>query len=236
MHDFELYGFSLFETIFARKGSLPFLERHWQRLHASAMFFNMQPPDFELFAKHVRQAHDAAQDQVIRVSLMRHGGRWQPHVDREDRLVIQVRALELTPPQPQKLTVSPMRLPVGDFLRQHKTGNRLVYQSAWECAAAAGFDDCLFVDTSGQCLETTFANVLIYLDGTWCTPPMSAGLLPGVMRGKLLEEGRVLEREVTLQQLKTVPAIAVCNAVKGVVPVAALDGQTFDVELVTRHF
>ncbi|NDI15739.1 MAG: hypothetical protein EBY88_05715, partial [Actinobacteria bacterium] len=38
------------------------------------------------------------------------------------------------------------------------------------------------------CHTATSSNVLIKLEDQWVTPPLSAGVLPGVMRSLLLED------------------------------------------------
>ncbi len=66
--------------------------------------------------------------------------------------------------------------------------------------------------------------MLVKLDGAWCTPPLSAGVLPGVMRAVLLNDalpwlgGPLQERSLTRADVARAEAIAVCNALRGVVP------------------
>jgi len=66
--------------------------------------------------------------------------------------------------------------------------------------------------------------VLVKLDGAWWTPPLSAGVLPGVMRAVLLEDATpwlgapLRERMLTRADVVRAEAIAVCNALRGVVP------------------
>lgn len=50
-------------------------------------------------------------------------------------------------------------------------------------------------------------------------PPLSAGLLPGVMRAALLAEGRLHERALTRDDLARAEGLALVNSVRGWVPV-----------------
>ena len=55
--------------------------------------------------------------------------------------------------------------------------------------------------------------------GVLLTPPLSCGLLPGVMRRHLLETGRAVEQILLREDLLEASAIFVSNALRGLVPV-----------------
>jgi branched-subunit amino acid aminotransferase/4-amino-4-deoxychorismate lyase len=236
MHDYELYGFSVFETLIARRGEIPNLKRHWQRLHDSAICFGMQPPSYAQFSETVTAAHDNSAQQVIRVTLHREGGRWQPSQPQRDVLSVLVKEHGTQTPAPQRLTLAAQRLPNRDPLRLHKTGNRIVYQAANLEALRRGFDDCLYLDQEGRLLETTYCNLLYFIKEQWCTPTLDAALLPGVKRADLLAQNLVIERDLEINRIAEVQSMALCNAVLGVVPVERLDEQTFDIDRVDAYF
>jgi para-aminobenzoate synthetase/4-amino-4-deoxychorismate lyase len=62
--------------------------------------------------------------------------------------------------------------------------------------------------------------VFLRLAGRWYTPPLSSGLLPGVMRALLLEDPMwdATERTLTRDDLRAAEAICVCNALRGALP------------------
>ncbi len=68
---------------------------------------------------------------------------------------------------------------------------------------------------AGQVTETTIANLAVRLDGRWWTPPRSAGCLPGVARGRLVEEGRLHERDLTPADLHRAEGLAVVSSLRG---------------------
>jgi len=57
--------------------------------------------------------------------------------------------------------------------------------------------------------------VFIRLDGQWLTPPLSGGLLPGVMRAVVLEAWGVREAVISPAMLAAAEEIVVCNALRG---------------------
>jgi para-aminobenzoate synthetase/4-amino-4-deoxychorismate lyase len=59
------------------------------------------------------------------------------------------------------------------------------------------------------------SNVFVQVDGRWITPALSCGVLPGVMRGVLLEELKALEGIVTRAMFERATGLLVCNALRG---------------------
>ena len=82
----------------------------------------------------------------------------------------------------------------------HKTTRRRRFDEAK--ARHPDADDVLLTNTRGEVTETTIANVAVKLDGRWWTPPLDAGLLPGVGRELALEEGRMAERPIAVEELR----------------------------------
>jgi len=67
--------------------------------------------------------------------------------------------------------------------------------------------------------------VLVQLNGRWLTPPLSCGLLPGVMRSVLLDDPQwqIEEAVITRDMLARADAIMLCNALRGVLPAVLPD-------------
>ena len=105
------------------------------------------------------------------------------------------------------------------FLR-HKTSVRAGYDEGWRAAEARGGFDMLYFNASGEMTEGGRSNVFVKLDGHWYTPPLAAGLLPGVMRSVLLDDPswQASERSLRREDLLRAQAIVVCNALRGALP------------------
>lgn len=102
---------------------------------------------------------------------------------------------------------------VGDERLFHKTIDRNLYD---ERARRHGdWDDVLLSNTDGFITESTIANVVFLLDGEWVTPPVRDGLLPGIFRARLLEEGAITERSVSVPEAYAADAVALINSVRG---------------------
>jgi len=102
-----------------------------------------------------------------------------------------------------------------EFLR-HKTTNRDVYTRAR--ATRPDADDVVLWNERGEITESTIANVVAELDGTWYTPPLACGLLPGVFRADVLEADMVRERVITKDELRRAARIWLINSLREWIP------------------
>jgi len=67
----------------------------------------------------------------------------------------------------------------------------------------------------GHVTESTIGNVVCLCDGTWITPPVDDGLLPGILRGQLIADGFIAEGTIPIQRLLDAEAVAIINSVRG---------------------
>ncbi|GGC06445.1 para-aminobenzoate synthase [Oxalicibacterium flavum] len=202
--------FRLFETMRATARQVPLLERHLRRLHDSAVFFGFVFDVERLRAELATWCTALPDDGEHRVRLA----------------LAQDGAVELT-----GAPLLPLALPVGlllaeettaadDIFLRHKTTARAVYDRAWRTAEAAGAFDRLFFNERGELTEGGRSSVFVRLDGRWFTPPLQAGLLPGVMRAAVLDDPawQAAERVLTRDDLRRAEEIMVCNALRGTLP------------------
>jgi para-aminobenzoate synthetase / 4-amino-4-deoxychorismate lyase len=104
-------------------------------------------------------------------------------------------------------------------LLAHKVTMRAAYDSAWRAAVTKGGFDALFTNERGEITEGGRSTVFALLGGVWTTPPLSCGVLPGVMRGKILQDPtwRTEERALTTKDLARADQIILVNALRGVI-------------------
>ncbi|MBE9639745.1 aminotransferase class IV [Salipiger pacificus] len=117
------------------------------------------------------------------------------------------------------------RLDPADPLLRHKTTARALYDAALK-VRPEGVDEVLFLNTRGELCEGAYTNVFLErLDGARVTPTLSSGLLPGILREALLEEGGFAEAVVSVEDLRAARRLWIGNALRGLIPVALLDGE-----------
>ncbi|RZA34490.1 MAG: aminodeoxychorismate synthase component I [Lysobacteraceae bacterium] len=119
--------------------------------------------------------------------------------------------------EPVRLVLANETTHSGDVFLRHKTTIRSRYDAAWRGAEAQGAFDALFFNERGELTEGGRSNVFVMIDGSWITPPLSCGLLPGVMRGVMLAAPAwdATERIITRAMLERAEGIVVCNALRG---------------------
>ena len=200
--------FELFETMYAtRDNGCRHLERHLARLQASSAYFGY-PFNPELARAGVQAACSVlalARPHRLRLSL------------RADGEVV-VQTGPLAPLQaPVRLLLADDPVDADDLFLRHKTSIRSRYDAAWKAAESVGAFDTLFFNGRGELTEGARSNVFVCVKGRWYTPPLSAGVLPGVMRGVLLDDPdwNAIEVPITRETLLRAQEIVVCNALRG---------------------
>ena len=63
--------------------------------------------------------------------------------------------------------------------------------------------------------ESTIANVAVRIGGEWRTPPIDAGLLPGIGRAVALEDGTLTEVPITIEDLRSAEELALVSDARG---------------------
>lgn len=199
--------FSLFETMYAeRAGGCRHVERHLRRLQASAAYFGFTQGEVQIHA-----ALDAA---CAELASGPHRVRLALHPDGR----IEVTQAALAPiADPVRLLLSETPPAVDKLFLQHKTTVRSDYDAGWRAAEAQGAFDTLFCNAHGELTEGGRSNLFVKLAGRWITPPLSCGVLPGIMRAVLLEDPawRAEEGILKPEDLRRAEAIVVCNALRG---------------------
>jgi para-aminobenzoate synthetase/4-amino-4-deoxychorismate lyase len=117
-------------------------------------------------------------------------------------------------PEPVRLALAdrpmPTRGPRAELLA-HKTTRRELYALS---KPADAFDLILW-NEAGELTECSFGNLAVQLDGRWLTPPLAAGLLPGVLRAELLAQGRLHEARLSRDDLARATGLAFLNSLRG---------------------
>ena len=94
-----------------------------------------------------------------------------------------------------------------------------------ELPAEAGPCEGLLLDSRGNVIETLHCNLLLYIDDSWRTPELSQSGVRGVMRDWLSDQVGLREGALSLEDLKRAQEVALCNSVRGVIPVVELIGH-----------
>ncbi|RDZ27943.1 aminodeoxychorismate lyase [Lysobacter silvisoli] len=220
------YGDGLFETLRAHRGELPWWDAHWARLQRGAARLRLPLP---AQAQAHAQAREllAGEDAVLKLLVSRGaGGRgYAPPAQAVPTWQLSVHALPPASAAGLNLRWCQTRLAAPSALAGLKHCNRLEQVLARGEWNEAGIDEGLMRDGDGWVVSATAANVFVLRDDRWLTPDISRCGVAGVCRGWLLQTlGEQAGETSTLSQhqLETADAVFLCNAVRGILPVARL--------------
>jgi len=191
--------FDLIETMaFDPIEGIALLEHHLARMKASALAFGFA------FDRHATR--NELQAATFR---LREAKRIRLLLAPSGAVAIEVAAMPAMPEAAVEVTIAPLPVAAGDFRLRHKTSDRAFYDDARQ-----GFETLFEVD--GHITEGSFTNVFVERGGVLLTPPLSAGLLPGVLRADLIESGRAVEAPLTRTDLAH--GFFIGNALRGLIP------------------
>lgn len=193
--------FELIETMrWAPDSGWYWLDFHLDRLQSSADYFGV-PVRRAAIAAQLDAAVDGRGESRVRLAVDRHG-----------RANVRVCRFVEDDRQPVAVAIDQQPVDTSSPFLYHKTTRREVYKD--RLARYPNADDVLMVNERGELTESTMANLAVKVAGKWCTPPMESGCLPGVYRRVLLEQGRIVERPILLDDLADGGGIALLNSVR----------------------
>lgn len=199
----EKAGYGLIETMRVRDGRIPFLDRHLARLERSLSELGLPRPKQDV--RRLATPFSATGDAVLRIEVL------------DARASVTVRELPALEP-PAVITASEPHQPYP-----HKTTDRDCFTDALEEAEVAEADDALLATHEGWVAEGTSWSLFWWDGGQLRTPALDLGVLPGIARARVLELERVAEGRYPRGALVG-KSLFLTNAVRGVVPIASLDG------------
>ncbi|MCR6501201.1 aminotransferase class IV family protein [Shinella sp. CPCC 101442] len=133
---------------------------------------------------------------------------------------IEVQAAAFTPLAADaiwRLKIAETRLASTDPLLRHKTSRRAPYVAARAEFPAGEADEVILLNERGELCEGTITS--LFLDdgaGILKTPPLAAGLLAGVLRADLLENGKAVEAVLRPEDLSG-GKIFIGNSLRGLI-------------------
>ena len=208
----------LFETMLVSQGKAQNLQLHLGRLSDSALALGI-PRSMTDLNKAVESAcENVSSDTDYRLRLdLDHSGKPSHQISPVSPLANSVKifwARDILP-DPGNATFHS-----GNVLLRHKVSSRDTYDQAWKLAEEHGGFDALFVNEQGFVTEGGRSSIFIKSGDRWLTPPVKAGLLPGVMRSIILNDPKwnAHEANLTIEDVCNAKEIMLSNALRGHIP------------------
>lgn len=237
-------GDGIFEVAGVLHGVPLALEAHLARFARSARMMDLPEPDLDLWRRAVLAAASemADQDALTAVKFIMTRGiegadsaptGWALGFLADDPAPAQADGLDVV------LLDRGYRHDVADtspwLLQGAKSLAYAVNKAALREAKRRGADDVIFLSSDGYVLEGPSSTLIARIDGTYITPPVTLGILPGTTQGDIfadLARRGVPSRVDTLSvnDLETAAALWLCSSTRGAAPIRTLDGRRITVD------
>ncbi|MFP4641674.1 MAG: aminodeoxychorismate synthase component I [Dehalococcoidia bacterium] len=195
--------FALLETIlWTPQDGYFLLDAHLSRLADSADYFS-RPIDIEAIREKLNALSRELPPHPHKIRLL---------VPGDGEPVVESQMLSSLS-RPYRIKLADPPVDSKNHFLYHKTTHRNIYEKA--LADAPGYDDVLLWNEKGEITESCIANVIVEMEGQLLTPPVQCGLLAGIYRAFLLEQGKVRERSIDVEDLHRCSRIYLANSVRG---------------------
>lgn len=188
--------FRLVETIKVQNKSMFLKEEHFKRLRESAEHFGFTI-DESLFKL------EPEKNGIMRILLSKNGN-------------YEIQYLPYSRTPVNHIEISDIILDSTNELLRYKTTLKPWYEKSYERIRREEVYDEIFFNERGELCEGARTNILLEIDGKFYTPPLSSGLLNGVLRQNLLDSGVCVEKILYKKDLLEADNIYCINSVRGI--------------------
>ena len=238
-----LYGEGVYETL-RTYGGEPFLfDAHMRRMRRSGSMIHLDVPgtDEEMMQR-IREtmaAEPGLKEAYIRILVTRGVGEltYNLAATPTPSIVIIVKPF---PEPPAAHFTDGIALALVSVRRNHpsalnpriKSNNLLNNALAMQEALRQGAEEALMLNQQDEIAECSQSNFFIVKDGGVLTPPLSAGLLPGITREFALDVAREAgvpaeERTLTTADMWAADEAFITGTTREITPVVKVDGRPF---------
>ena len=193
--------FQLLESLLLNEGKWFLKDEHTTRLQNSAQYFGFQF-DADIFEETLDECAQNHSHGKLKVRLL---------LDKNGDMSIEAQPITV-PTKPLVVTLADQPVDKDNPFLYHKTTNRDMY-TQFQMKFTDVYDVLLW-NEAREITEFTNGNIVLEMDGQYWTPPIESGLLAGTFREKLLTTGKIQEKVLTIDDLKTSHKIWFINSVR----------------------
>lgn len=207
-------GSGIFETLKTVDGSAWHLSRHMRRALTSARRNDIAFPGEELIRNAVATTITANPFPIGRLRLL--------FTSDGHFLVTHQEYFEVS--DHAKLMIFPDRFESSKIVEKRFPYDRNL--ALLDSARSQGFDDGILLNERDLVAESSIANLVFEIDGQWVTPPITDGVLPGVIRALAIEKLGIRVRSIEREELNRVDAGLLLSSLKIALPISQIAGRT----------
>ena len=237
------YADGIFETLVVHNNRPRRWQAHMDRLGAGCERLGLLMPPQAVLLREVQTVSAGLADAVVKIVLTRDGqgrGYMPPEHAGSVRIVS-------SHPYPEgivelarngiKARICNLRLAIQPALGGIKHLNRLEQVLASAELRAMNAAEGILLDREDHVISALAANIFLVMDDRLLTPRLDRCGVRGVVRSWILAEfsHRCEQRRLLVDQLHEADEVFICNSVRGIVPVTAIDEQVYKIGPVTRE-
>ena len=215
----SFFGKGVFETILWLKRPV-FLEEHIRRLKVGMEVLGLEPLEEDRVLEFLSKLHVENKGVKIMITPL--------------NIVITTRNI----PYGESVYKKGMNLNISKVLRNSTSALSYIKSTCYienilERAKANknGTDDMLFLNEKGYITETSCSNIFLIKNHGILTPRSENGLLSGIIRKWIIENFRVQEIDITLNDLKEANEVFITNSLMGIMKIKQIDDFTYNDEI-----
>ncbi len=228
-----LYGHGLFETIKVLNSKMFFYEEHMERMEAGCRLINL---DFNI---DVATLEKTCHNLIVKNNI--------------EKGSIRITIIKSEPENIILITTAQNKYSDGDYIKgfkvcisnikrnpysplvRVKSNNYLENILAREEAIKAGFKEAVFLNNDDIICEGTISNIFFVKDNQIFTPSIECGLLPGIIRKKVIEICENLNKDISIgkfvrEDLFRADEIFITNSLLDIMPVSMLESKEFNLQ------
>ena len=222
--ELDSYGFprtsGIFETIKTIDAKPIALARHMRRAINSALELGITLPDEESIRVQLSQVLSAQKFATGRLRLCFADGLF--HISHDEYEELQ---------SPSNLNFYSETV-LGLFHKKFPYDHRFAILKS---ARDEGFDDSILFNAKNEITETAVSNLIFHIDGAWVTPPITAGVLPGIVRAVAIEECGVSVRPIHISEVPEIQSGFLVSSLRIAQPIAFIGDMKLEIGQSSRE-
>lgn len=225
-----MYGYGLFETLKVYNNKILFIEDHLNRLKKDCSSLNLT---FNYTLEHIKKYCN----ELITANKISFGALKVMYTKNKEEhtLFISSRRNPYTKEQYEKgfsLCFAETKKNPYSKLTFIKSNNYLENVLERQKASQNNYDEAIFLNINNKISEGTYTNIFFVKDQVVYTPSRECGLLPGILREKVVDLSNVLNLKLKeglfdKHMLLNSDEVFITNSLMDIMPICKIEGQTF---------
>lgn len=216
------FGIGAFETIAVKDGVPILLSHHYDRLLNTLKFLNLTNISMDEIRREVKN--------TLKKQDMQKGSKVLKITVSKENVLISTRPNTYHKKDYEKgfnTEYSAVRRNETSPLTYHKTLNYGDCVMEKRSFRKRGIQEPIFLNTKGELSEGATTNIFFVKDKDIIAPPMSCGMLPGIIRKYIYDSCKIKERILTPDMIPDYDEMFLTNSLLGIMPVKKLGSHLF---------